>query len=121
MSENANFLQAYSKLVARTWASDEYLDALKNHPHNVLSEIGLEIPADADVEVRVVAATGDGKIEDQIARWEKGQETGFYEIVIAERPEDFDIEDMELSDAQLDAVAGGDYYCCCCTPCCCCS
>lgn len=121
MSEQANFLQAYSQLVVRTWASEEYLDYVQNDPHGALNEIGLPIAEDATVNVTLVDSTGNGKIEDQIERWETGERTGVYELVIANRPDDFDISDFALTEEQLENAAGGaGYYCCCCTPCCCC-
>lgn len=121
MSDQSGFLQAYSQLVVRTWASEEYLDYVQRDPHAALNEVGLEVADDATVNVTLVESTGNGKIEDQIARWEEGARTGVYEIVIANRPEDFDINDMALSEDQLELAAGGDgFYCCSCTPCCCC-
>jgi hypothetical protein len=42
-----------------------------------------------------------------------------YELRVPASPQ---IEDRELSEADLEAVSGGDNtYCCCCCPCCTCT
>ena len=125
MANQSEFIQNYSKIVAKTWVDEAFFDELVANPKAVLDENGLETPADADVRIVAVAAndTGEGTIEGQHARWEQGEESGTYELYVSRKPDDFDPENVSLSEADLEAVAGGDVdvSCCCCTPCCCCT
>lgn len=124
MSSQSEFIQNYSKVVARTWVDDSFLNELLDNPKATLDENGLTTPEGADVQIVTVPAgeTGSGSIEGQYSRWEAGEESGTYELHISLKPDDFDPENVNLSESQLDAVAGGLLDgCCCCTPCCCCT
>jgi hypothetical protein len=50
--------------------------------------------------------------------WENGKACGHYLLSVPSTPQ---IETRELSEADLEAVSGGDTYCCCCSPCCSCT
>ncbi len=133
MIDRSTFLHSYSRLMVRSWASDEYFKKVVEDPKAALAEVGIEVPSDATVNVITVKPSGEGKLEDQLTYWEKGEASGQYDLFLAERPDDFDINDMALSDNELEVVAGGleavvadgggcsSTYCCCCTPCCCCT
>lgn len=139
MVDRSTFLQSYSRLMVRSWASDEYFNKILDDPRSALNDVGIDVPSDAVINVIAVEPTGEGKLEDQLVRWELGEQTGTYDLILAKRPEDFDINDMALSDNELDVIAGGadligddpgyyaedgggcSTYCCCCTPCCCCT
>lgn len=124
MSSQSEFIQNYSKIVARSWVDEAFFDELVSKPKATLDANGLATPDDADVRIITVehSNTGEGSIEGQHARWQKGEETGTYELYISLKPDDFDPENVNLSESQLDAVAGGLLdNCCCCTPCCTCT
>ena len=135
MVDRSTFLHSYSRLMVRSWASEEYFNKVVENPKAALADVGIEVPSDATVNVITVKPTGQGKLEDQLTYWEKGEASGHYDLFLAERPDDFDINDMALSDNELEVIAGGTQiapieadgggcsstYCCCCTPCCCCT
>lgn len=120
MLDKATFVQGYSKIMATTWVDDAYKTRLFADPRSVLAEAGIGTPENAQVKIVSLAASGEGSIENQIELWEQGETTGIYELRVPLRPDDFDPDDVVLSDAHLEAVAGGVVACCCCTPCCCC-
>ncbi len=137
MIDKSTFLQSYSRLMVRTWASDEYFEYVVENPREALSGYGIEVPETGHVSVVLLEPTGEGSIDDQIEAWERGEESGQYDLLLAKKPDDFDINDMALSDNELDVIAGGVQqaeemapiaggcsscdYCCCCTPCTCCT
>jgi hypothetical protein len=125
MTTHSDFIQNYSRIVATSWVDDGFFNELLADPKSTLDENGLITPDDAEVRVVTIPAdeTGAGNIEGQYLRWQEGESTGVYELYISLKPEDFDPENVSLSEAQLEAVAGGavDVSCCCCTPCCCCT
>jgi len=115
--ERSAFVSAYTKVLTAAWSDDGYVGRLEENPRTALAEQGLELPANATVRI-VRAIGGDPDLEAQVALWNAGKETGVYELRVPSSPQ---IEDRELSEADLEAVAGGDSYCCCCSPCCCCT
>ncbi|MCA9937959.1 MAG: hypothetical protein KC418_04915 [Anaerolineales bacterium] len=126
----SDFLQRYANVVAMSWADEDFLHRLVKEPVVVLREAGIGINEDARVNVITIESkdSGRGAIEDQIELWEKGAQTGSYDLLVAMKPEGWSPENIELADSQLMAVAGGleeaagiDISCCCCTPCCCCT
>ncbi len=115
--ERANFVNSYSRFVAAVWTDDAAASRLASDPRAAVAEFGLEIPSSARVEV-VRDAEGDPNLEAQVEKWEEGRRTGLYTLYV---PRQQTIQAGELSEADLEAVAGGLDLCCCCTPCCCCS
>lgn len=116
--ERSAFVSAYTKVLTAAWSDDNYVNRLEENPRTALAEQGLELPANATVRI-VRAIGGDPDLEAQVALWNAGKETGVYELRVPSSPQ---IEDRELSEADLEAVAGGDNtYCCCCCPCCTCT
>lgn len=126
----SDFLQRYANIVAMSWADDNYLHRLLKDPNSILKEAGISVKESDRINVVTMESkdSGRGAIEDQIQLWEKGSRTGSYDLLIALKPEGWTPENVELTDSQLMAVAGGleeassiDISCCCCTPCCCCT
>ncbi|GAA1716281.1 hypothetical protein [Propioniferax innocua] len=126
-AEKNDFIDKYTKVLVGSWSDEEFKSRLENEPRAVLAEVGLEIPADADLKIIATdPQSGEkdengnhvGHLDRQIALWEVGLSTGLYQLFIPETPM-VNMEDLDLE--QLEAVAaGGDIYCCCC-PCCCCA
>ena len=116
--ERSAFVSAYTKVLTAAWSNEDYATRLGANPRAALAEQGLELPANATVHV-VRDVGGDPDLEAQVALWGLGTESGVYELRVPASPQ---IEDRELSEADLEAVSGGDNsYCCCCCPCCTCT
>lgn len=122
-AQKNEFIDAYTKVLLTSWSSDEYSQRLDSDPRAALAEAGLQLPEDAKVTITRSAAetTGDeetqrSRLDNQVALYEKGQQTGVYEFHLPATPQ---IDTSELEDAELEGVSGGVFACCCC-PCCCC-
>lgn len=122
-NEKREFINAYTKALVTSWSSEEYAERLQNDSRAALAEAGLEVPADARLEIiRTVPEDADtnatnGHLDRQVALWQVGLDTGLYQVYIPDTPQ-VDLESLDLED--LEAVAGGDINCCCC-PCSCCT
>lgn len=115
------FLNSYTKLLIASWSDEAVADRLVRDPKAVLPEFGLDLPANARVEVVRQIPTDHGEPDQdfQVRLWEQGLETGYFEMHVPETPQ---IDMGELSEDELETVAGGFLdNCCCCTPCCCCA
>jgi hypothetical protein len=119
--ERTEFVNAYTRALITAWSSEDFSQRLAQDPKSALTEVGLNIPASAEVElIRTISAdAGEGDIDAQVALWESALSSGHYELHIPETPQ---VDMAELSEGDLDAVAAGDgpSYCCTCTPCCSC-
>jgi hypothetical protein len=115
--ERSAFVSAYTKVLTAAWSNDAYVAQLESNPRSALAEQGLELPANATVRI-VREVGGDPDLEAQVDLWASGKTTGVYELRVPSSPQ---IEDRELSEADLEAVSGGTDYCCCCSPCCTCT
>ena len=115
------FLQIYGNLLVNTWAFPELKSRFKANPAEVLKEFGLD-PGTAKVVLAVPWETAGPECtpESQVKLWNDGLKSGMIQFVYPEEPPE-GMVGAELSEQQLEAVAGGGYYCCCCTPCCSCS
>lgn len=114
--DRSSFVKGYTKILTNAWSDEGFKQQLQNDPKPILAEYGLDVPADANVDI-VTAVEGDGTLDDQVEIWEKGEGTGTYTLYVPNVPQ---VETGELSEAELDTVSGaGDVsVCCCCTPCC---
>ena len=127
MVNEVDFIKGYAKIVAQTWDDPTYLDELMKQPEQKLAEVGITTREGARVNIIRLESTGEGRMDDQLALWEKGEETGMYQLLVPFKPANFDPSNYPLTDAQLEAVSGGlaaeqtGDYCCCCCPCCCCT
>lgn len=81
----------FARVVARAWADDGYKTRLFNDPAGVAREEGFEFPAGAKVVVH--ENTGNE-----------------FHVVLPAKP-----EARDLSEEELDSVAGGLIICCGCT------
>jgi hypothetical protein len=115
--ERAAFVSAYTKILTAAWSDEAYATRLTSRPTAALAEHGLAVPAGATVSI-IREIGGEPDLEAQVRMWENGKTTGQYDLLVPNTPQ---IETRELSEADLEAVSGGDTYCCCCSPCCSCT
>ncbi len=122
-AQKNEFIDAYTKALLASWSSDEYAERLDSDPRAALAEVGLQLPADAKIEI-VRGTTGaasqegeEGRLDKQVALYEAGLESGTFEFHMPATPQ---IDTSELDVDELSEVSGGGINCCCC-PCCCCS
>ncbi|MGW4898740.1 hypothetical protein ACWEQL_41935 [Kitasatospora sp. NPDC004240] len=121
--DRQNFVNNYSGLLTAVWSDESFAELLAASPVEVLADAGLELVEGARVEL-VRDGDGEPDLEAQIQAWERGAQTGVYTLYVPSCPV---IETQELTEAELEAVAGGTndnnggttVYCCC-TPCCTC-
>lgn len=115
--ERAAFVSAYTKILTAAWSNEAFAARLTAEPAAALAEHGLPVPAGSTVSI-VREIGGEPDLEAQVRLWESGTSTGRYELRVPNTPQ---IDTRELSEADLEAVAGGTTYCCCCSPCCSCT
>jgi hypothetical protein len=116
-AERSKFVGAYAKLLSNAWADDAYMQRVRSDPVQALEEVGLSVPS--GTKITVSDSKGDGTLDDQIELWEKGISSGDITLYVPEAPK---VDTAELSEGELEGVAGGaDSYCCCCSPCCTCT
>jgi hypothetical protein len=127
MSEHQKneFVDAYTKALVSSWSSDEFTSRLERNPAEALAEVGLHIPSGSRVEiVRDIPEDSDptpgqkGHLDRQVALWQVGLDTGYFELYIPATPQ-IDTADLNL-DELADVAAGLSIHCCCC-PCSCCT
>jgi hypothetical protein len=119
--ERADFVDAYTRVLITAWSSEEFASRLESDPKAALRECGIEVPANASVELARTIPEGkhEGSLDTQVDAWEEGARTGRYLLFVPETPQ---VNTSELTEGDLDSIAAGDgYYCCCCCPCCCCT
>jgi hypothetical protein len=116
------FLQAYGHFLVTAWGAPPLKNRFKQNPEQVLKEFGLD-PEGAKV---VIESPGgkpgwipDATPESQVKLWNEGKKAGKIRFIFPDEPPQ-DLRTAELTDKDLEAVAGGGNYCCCCSPCCCC-
>ena len=115
-AERAQFVRGYTKVLTSAWSDEDFMKRLKSDPKDTLAEYGLDAGG-ATVSI-VTEVRGEGSLDEQVELWDAGKQSGTVQLFVPEVPQ---IETEELSDEQLESVAGGDTYCCCCSPCCTCT
>lgn len=115
------FLAAYGAFLVQSWGTPPLKKAFKENPAKVLKEFGLDAEgAEISVESPDPKAGPDvATAESAVQLWNEGKKKGKIRFIYPEKPPT-DLDSMELTDEQLEAIAGGGTYCCCCSPCCCC-
>jgi hypothetical protein len=133
--ERTDFITSYTKLLLATWSDESLGDRLVDNPKEVLAQFGLNVPASAHITLvrEIPAEHADPDVDVQVRLWQKGLESGEFEMHVPQTPQ---IDMEELSDAELEGVTGGlaatrsvatacgGSSCatfCCCTPCCSCA
>ena len=108
------FVNAFTRIVITAWSDDDFARQLDSDPGAALRENGLDIPADAEINVvRQFSEDVEGSLDTQVALWERGLATNVYEFHIPDTPQ---IDTAELTEGDLSTVAAGG---CCCCPCTC--
>jgi hypothetical protein len=114
----ADFVGAYTKILTAAWSNDAYAAKLASDPKSAVAEYGLVVQPGATVNV-IRETGGDPDLERQVQMWETGTKSGKYDLLVPVTPH---VDTRELSEADLEAVSGGDVQaCCCCCPCCTCT
>jgi hypothetical protein len=92
------------------WEDEAIRGRFIAEPRTVLAEHGIELPATVKVEAELVDAVPDAQrrtLDDFVAAWDRMVEKGSVEVkVTASRPAG--VTTTELSDQQLEGVAGGN-------------
>jgi len=118
--ERAEFVNSYTRVLITAWSSEDFSNRLAQDPKGALTEAGLTIPANAQVEIirSVTESSPEASLDSQVQLWETGIASGRFVLYVPETPQ---IDMAELSEGDLDAVAAGLTVACCCTPCCTCT
>jgi hypothetical protein len=111
--ERSKFIAAYSKVLTAAWADNGYMQRLQQDAGGALRQAGLEVPTGVSINVKSVS--GGGTLEDQIRLYDEGLKAGKIDLYVPAQPS---MKDGELSDAQLESIAGGGDCCCSCCPSC---
>ena len=116
-SERSQFVGAYTKLLTNAWSDEAFMKRVRSDPKQSLEEVGLSVPAGATIHIE--DTKGEGNLDEQVKLWEEGTASGNITLYVPDVPQ---IDTAELSESELEGVAGGDTtYCCCCSPCCTCT
>jgi hypothetical protein len=113
-ADRSTFVAGYTKVLANAWSDDEFRERLKSEPKAALAEHGLDVPDDASITI-VTEIAGEANLDEQVELWEQGTTSGSYRLYVPDEPQ---VSTSELSESELETVAGGTTYCCCCSPCC---
>ena len=119
--EISPFVEGYAALLKAVWIEGEPIQQkLLADPKPVLQSYGLDAGS-AKVKI-ITEVKAEGTVDDQIRLWEEGKQKGAIDLYVPfNMPKDA-FDDVELSDEDLEMVAGGGCCSCCCTctPCCSC-
>ena len=114
-----DFVKGYTKVLTSAWSDEGFASRLESDPVAVLDENGLSVPAGTTVSI-ISETQGGGDLDDQFKIWEEGLSSGDVKLYVPAAPQ---VETGELSESELESVAGGGDVdlCCCCCPCCTCT
>jgi len=105
-SARAHFVTCYIRILNRVWQDVDFAAALTADPRAALAECGLQVGRDDNISV-IRSALVEPDVRLQLALWEDGEFTGNY-VLHAPVP-----AARELSDIELDGLAGGAAACRC--------
>jgi hypothetical protein len=120
--DRSQALKNYGNLVGRLWENEELFEQLKAEPKSVLKNFGFDIPEHAQVNLIIRELNTQGNPDTQIDLFNKGEETGVYDIIIPTKPAELDPSELPLQEEVLELMAGGleaAAGCCPCSTCCC--
>jgi hypothetical protein len=112
--------QEWAKITAEAWRDASFKQQLLSEPNQVLGRYGMAFPSNYTVKI---VEQGSGEAANTPPFQLSEGENGAYSVVMRLPAKPAELAEGELSDEQLEAVAGGDttVYCCCsCCPCCSC-
>jgi len=110
--------QEWAKITAQAWEDPAFKTQLLTRPNDVFKSHGMGFPDDYSVKI-VEAGSSEAS---GIGQYTLSQgDDGHYNVVMRLPQKPAEVAQGELSDAELEAVAGGTSYCCCCSCCPCCS
>jgi len=116
------FLHSYGNFLVQSWGNPALKKRFKADPAKVLTEFGLD-PEGAAIQVdspKGPPGLAGATPESQVKMWNDGKKAGKIRFIYPEEPPQ-DLKTADLSDAELEAIAGGwSIGSCCCSPCCCC-
>lgn len=117
------FLHAYGNLLVQCWGNPAVKKKFLNDPPEVLKDFGLD-PGSAKIVIREPGSVNNDPstwtAESQVRLWNDGLKSGSIDFFFPEEPPD-SVSNAQLSDEDLEAIAGGwTLSSCCCTPCCSC-
>jgi hypothetical protein len=102
--ERTEFVNAYTRALITAWSSEDFSQRLAQDPKAALTEVGLNIPASAEVELIRTSPAGTGgeaDIDTHVALWESALSTGHYELHIPEAPQ---IDMAEIIEGDLNTI-----------------
>ena len=100
--------------LTKAWPDDNYSGTLESNPQACRSRGRPHGAANAQVLI-IRNFAGEApcdnteKMDAQITLWETGKQTGIYELHVPRTPQ---VDTAELSESELEGVAGG-FACCC--------
>jgi hypothetical protein len=114
------FLHAYGNFLVQSWGNPALKARFKSSPESVLKEFGLD-PEGAKIKIdKPEGPSSQYTPESQVKLWNEGKKSGTIRFIYPEEPPQ-DLKTAELTDQELEAIAGGwSIGSCCCSPCCCC-
>jgi hypothetical protein len=114
--EREQFVQAWGTILMKSWEDEDFKQRLHADPRSVFAENGLEIQADAQIELVKPPDDAGPDLDRQIDLYEEGRESGSYTFYVQESNQ---LQTQEVSEKELEGVAAGAcsssiISCCCC-------
>jgi hypothetical protein len=110
-AQDQSFVHAYSKLLVEAWTDPSFKKLLTTDPTAAARNAGLPFNAGSTVVVQDLAGAPD--IDQQLATWAQGDQSGTYVLYVPDQP--------QLGMQTASTTVGDTSYCCCCCPCCTCT
>jgi len=113
MLDTATFKDIYIRLLVRAWSDDAYRQVVLTAPHQSLTEVGFDLPADATVRIEENSFSEyeEPSLDRAAEVWNEGYTTGVFRLSL---PASSPVDLVELKDEELQGLAGGFCCSCCC-------